>query len=82
MNKPWREVRAQREQLLTADDLAKRWQVSKAHVYRLAREGKIPSVNLGRFIRFRLDQIEEWELRSELSQWTIGTSGVPLREER
>ena len=53
-------------QLLTADQLAERWQVPKSHVYRLAREGKIPVVVLGRYYRFRLDQIEAWELTGSL----------------
>ncbi len=48
-------------QLLTADQLAVRWQVPKSHVYRLAREGAIPVVELGRYRRFRLDAIEQFE---------------------
>ncbi len=48
-------------QLLTADQLAERWQVPKSHVYRLAREGAIPVVELGRYRRFRLDAIEQFE---------------------
>ncbi len=48
-------------QLLTADQLALRWQVPKSHVYRLAREGAIPVVELGRYRRFRLDAIEQFE---------------------
>jgi excisionase family DNA binding protein len=47
--------------LLTADDLAARWQVPKSHVYRLAREGKLPVVELGRYKRFRLVAIEQFE---------------------
>jgi excisionase family DNA binding protein len=49
-------------QLLTADQLADRWQVPTSHVYRLAREGRIPCVELGRYKRFRLDAIERFEL--------------------
>lgn len=49
-------------QLLTADQLAERWQVPKSHVYRLTREGKIPVVELGRYKRYRLDAIERFEL--------------------
>ncbi len=49
-------------QLLTADQLAERWQVPKSHVYRLAREGAIPTVQVGRYRRFRLDAIERWEV--------------------
>jgi excisionase family DNA binding protein len=48
--------------LLTADELAARWQVAPAQVYRLAREGRIPSVKVGRYTRFRSDAIEAWEL--------------------
>jgi excisionase family DNA binding protein len=48
-------------QLLTAEQLADRWQVSKAHVYRLARDGHIPAVRIGRYFRFRLTAIEKWE---------------------
>ena len=51
--------------LLTADELADRWRVPKSHVYRLTRDGLIPAVRLGRYYRYRLDAIEEWETRSE-----------------
>lgn len=47
--------------LLTANEVAARWQVPSAHVYRLAREGKLPTVELGRYRRWRLDAIEEFE---------------------
>jgi excisionase family DNA binding protein len=49
------------DRLMTAKDLADRWQVPKSQVYRLAREGRIPAVRLGRYWRFRLDLIEQWE---------------------
>jgi excisionase family DNA binding protein len=52
---------ASAERLLTADELAARWQVPKSHVYRLTREGKVPAVRLGRYYRYRLDQIEHFE---------------------
>lgn len=48
--------------LLTPEDLAERWQVSKAHVYRLTRDDRIPTVKLGRYYRYRLDAIERYEL--------------------
>jgi len=51
--------------LLTADDLAARWQVSKAHVYRLARNGEIPTVQIGRYYRFRIEAIEAWEISQD-----------------
>lgn len=48
-------------QLLTAAQLAARWQVPTSQVYRLAREDAIPVVQLGRYRRFRLDAIEQFE---------------------
>lgn len=48
-------------QLLTAEQLAERWQVSTAHVYRLTRQGAIPTVKLGRCVRYRIAAIEAFE---------------------
>lgn len=47
--------------LLTADDIAQRWQVSRDLVYELTRQGRIPVVKLGRCYRYKLDQIEAYE---------------------
>lgn len=47
--------------LLTADQLAARWQVPKSQVYRLAREGHIPTVKIGRYYRFKLSAVEAFE---------------------
>lgn len=49
------------DQLLTAAQLAERWQVPKAHVYRLTRQGVLPVVRLGRYCRYQLPAIEAWE---------------------
>jgi len=48
-------------QLLTAEQLSARWQVPKSHVYRLAREGRIPVIELGRYKRFSPAAIEAFE---------------------
>jgi excisionase family DNA binding protein len=50
------------DRLLTAEELAYRWQVPKSHVYRLSREGRIPTVKLGKYYRYRLDAIAAWEV--------------------
>jgi excisionase family DNA binding protein len=47
--------------LLTADDVAERWQVSTDLVYELTRAGELPVVKLGRRYRYRLEAIEEFE---------------------
>jgi excisionase family DNA binding protein len=48
--------------LLTADDLAARWQVQRSQVYALTRQGALPVVRIGRYYRYRLDAIERWEV--------------------
>lgn len=53
------------DRLLTADELAARWQVTKAWVYNAARTGQIPTVPLGRYYRFRRSSIEAFEARVE-----------------
>ena len=40
-------------QLLTAEQLAERWQVETSQVYRLTRSGAVPAVKLGRYYRYR-----------------------------
>jgi excisionase family DNA binding protein len=57
----------ERGQLWTAEQVAERWQISAAQVYRLARDGEIPCVTLGRYRRFRLASIEAFELAREAS---------------
>jgi excisionase family DNA binding protein len=47
--------------LMDAEALAARWGVPKSHVYRLARDGRIPTVTLGRYKRFRPAAIEAFE---------------------
>jgi excisionase family DNA binding protein len=47
--------------VLTPAQLAERWQIGKAQVYRLTREGKLPFFPAGRYYRYRLDQIEAFE---------------------
>lgn len=50
------------ERLLTAAEVAARWQVPKAQVYRLTRDGKLQAVKIGRYYRYRLAAIEAFEV--------------------
>lgn len=52
---------ARATRLWTAEELADRWRVSKGQVYRLAREGKVPTVWIGRYCRFSPAAIEAFE---------------------
>jgi excisionase family DNA binding protein len=53
------------DRLLTAEELAERWSVAPAHVYRLARAHRIPTIRIGRYTRFRLASIVAWETEQE-----------------
>jgi excisionase family DNA binding protein len=57
--------RQDQTRLLTADELGQRWQVRAQHVYALARDGDLPHVRIGRYVRFRLESIEVWEAEQE-----------------
>jgi excisionase family DNA binding protein len=46
---------------LTPDELAERWSVGVSQVYRLTREGVLPVVRVGRYYRYRVADVEEWE---------------------
>jgi excisionase family DNA binding protein len=62
--------------LLTPEQLAERWQVTKGHVYRLSREGKIPAVKLGKYYRYRLDAIEAFERGDAAEPASLRSSSV------
>lgn len=47
--------------LLDAAEVGRRWGVPAAHVLRLAREGRLPVTRLGKYRRFRIEALEEWE---------------------
>ena len=46
--------------LLTAEDVAELLGVTVAWVYAQSRSGRIPTVNLGRYRRYRREAIEAW----------------------
>ena len=46
--------------LLTADEVAELLGVPKSWVYEQSRCGRIPTVTLGRYRRYRLEAIEAW----------------------
>ncbi len=48
------------DRLLTADEVAAVLSVPASWVYRAAREGVVPSVTLGRYVRFDSADIARW----------------------
>ncbi|MHB8656771.1 MAG: helix-turn-helix domain-containing protein [Solirubrobacteraceae bacterium] len=51
--------------LLTADELAEILGVPTGWIYRQSRAGRIPTVKLGRYYRYRLEAIEQWIVERE-----------------
>ncbi len=48
-------------QLLTAEQLAERFQIPVSQIYRLTRDGTLPAVRLGRYYRYSPAAIEAFE---------------------
>jgi excisionase family DNA binding protein len=48
------------DQLLTADQLAERLGVRRSWVYEQSRLGRIPTISLGRYRRYRWSAIVQW----------------------
>ena len=46
--------------LLTAEELAERLAVPPTWIYRAAREGRLPTIKLGRYRRFDEADVERW----------------------
>jgi excisionase family DNA binding protein len=49
------------KQHLTAEDIAERLQIPIWSIYEMARAGDLPVLRIGRRIRFREEDIEQWE---------------------
>lgn len=52
-------------ELLTAEQVAEMLGMTAAWVYEQSRQGRIPTVNLGRYRRYRREAIEQWLLDNE-----------------
>lgn len=60
MKEPSVPIRQENDPIMTVHDVADYLRLSEAKVYRLAKEGFIPSFRLGTSWRFRRDLIDEW----------------------
>lgn len=57
--------------LLTADQVARMLGVPKSWVYEQSRRGRIPTVTLGRYRRYRAEAISDWVRRLEAGEERI-----------
>ncbi len=53
--------------IMTVHDIANYLRLSEAKVYKLAKEGQLPALRVGKSWRFRKDMIDEW-MRKEMEQ--------------
>lgn len=67
-NEEPREAGAAPQVLLTVGQVAELLCVSPAWVYEQSRAGRIPTVTLGRYRRYRLSSIEDWIAELETAQ--------------
>lgn len=51
-------------ELLTAQQVAEKLQISKQTIYQMKSEGRIPFVKIGNSLRFRPKDIEDWIRKS------------------
>jgi excisionase family DNA binding protein len=63
------------EQLLTVEELCRMWKVDRQWVYRQTHRGSrqsLPVVRLGRLLRFRSSELDEWLRRNKFQFETGG----------
>jgi excisionase family DNA binding protein len=67
-----------RDSLLTAQDVADLLGVATSWVYEQSRRGRIPTVTLGRYRRYRREAIEAWvkDLERELTHAGHGSGNA------
>ena len=53
--------------IMTVHDIAMYLRLSEAKVYKLAKEGQLPALRVGKSWRFRKDLIDEW-MRRQMEQ--------------
>lgn len=54
--------------LLTAEEVARKLGVPKTWVYAQSRQGRIPTITLGRYRRYRAEAIESWVRQLEAGE--------------
>jgi len=55
------------DSLMTVEEVAKYLKVEQSTIYTWAKEGKLPSIKVGRFWRFKKEDIDKWleDLKNE-----------------
>ena len=53
------------DQMLTADEVAQMLRITRATLYKLVKQGKIPAWRVGSDLRFSREAIEKWMQQGE-----------------
>lgn len=56
------------EFLFTLDEVCKFLKISKSTIYKMSELGKIPSIKIGKQLRFRQNSIMDWVKNLELTR--------------
>lgn len=48
------------KEVMTVPEMAEYLSVSEAHTYRLVREHRVPFVRIGRSVRFKRSEVDQW----------------------
>jgi len=62
-------------EVMTVDELAAYLKIPKSTLYKLVREGEIPSQKVGRHLRFRKETIDKWLDQGDSSNLTVKNDG-------
>ena len=57
-----------RVEILTRRELARRWQVSRETIKRRERAGILPGLELGRGVRYRIEDIKRIEAEAQMTR--------------
>lgn len=68
-----------RPQILTLDEVAEYLRVHRSTVYRMAREGAIPSIKVANQWRFHKDRIDRWLVEREEETRASAEGNPPTR---
>ena len=65
-----------RPAMLTADQVAERWQIHPSTVYRMIARGEVPCRKIGRLVRIPLSHVERLELEAPCRAVTEDTTSA------
>jgi len=61
-------MKNQPDNVLTIEELSVYLKIPKSTLYKLVREGKVPSQKVGRHLRFHREAIDDWLIRRDANR--------------